>query len=200
MASSPLDAFDLSMSADRLSRRDNFKQATVLYSRTLKTNSNFYNEYYLSHKYECLAIILYSQRKYRQAIRKYKKAVHINEFMFRCYDRIGFCLINLGEFEQAIEFFKKALDISADYNEAYINWALALLLQGKDKESVDIFQMVKKYNFDIYTKENVLRDFQAEIKSSNEIIANNDNQDEVKLAQERFEGIELMIKLIRKYY
>jgi len=121
MASPELGVFALSRYADRLSREGSFKQAAVLYSRTLKAKSDsFLYEYDLSQVYKHLASFLYSQRNYKQAMRKYKKAVQINEFLFDCDDRIGFCLINLGEYGQTIEFFQKEISYGTDPPQSYI--------------------------------------------------------------------------------
>jgi len=196
MAQPKIDAFRIYRQADRLLLGNNFKQAAVLYSRTIKSGPSLASE--LSSKYYRLGSCLYCQQKYEKAMTRYKKAAKLDFSLHQAYNGIGLCYLNLGEFEEAMRFFKICVILSPDYDLPHINRALALLLRDNEKEALDVFEKIKTRYSDTSKRDKVLEISQDEIGFANEVIVNSDNQDAINLARERIKGIQYILDLIRK--
>ncbi len=199
MAQLEQDRYKLYTQGDKLLNGGHYKQAAVLYSRVLKVGP--YSVFDLGNRYYRVGSCLYCQQKYEKALLNYKKAARLDSSIFQAYNGIGSCYSSLGEYDKAIEFFKESINESPSYDLPYINWTLALLLQGKEKEALDVFEEIKTRYEILYKKNIALEIYKDEIVFANERIANTENQDEIRLAEERrgLRVFDIFLILSRKF-
>ncbi|MBM3235438.1 tetratricopeptide repeat protein [Candidatus Poribacteria bacterium] len=83
---------------------------------------------------------LANQKKYEEAIEKFKKAIEVDPKQALAYNNWGFALAHQKKYEEAIEKFKKAIEVKPDYADAYNNWGNALRYQKKYDEAIEKFK------------------------------------------------------------
>ena len=89
--------------------------------------------------YNLWGIILFKQRNYSDANKKFQKAIEeaVGEKhnLATAYHNWGISLSLQKKYEDAISKYKKAIQINDSYAEAYYNWGLTLTQQGKSQEA-----------------------------------------------------------------
>ncbi|MCK4809470.1 MAG: fused MFS/spermidine synthase [Candidatus Omnitrophica bacterium] len=86
--------------------------------------------------------LMLSQKKYKQAINFYKKALKINPDYAEGYSNIGAALARQDKLDEAVLEYTKALEINPDFAEANYSMGNILLLQGKVKQAESYFKKV----------------------------------------------------------
>lgn len=89
--------------------------------------------------------ILYIQKNYDDAIKKYKMAIALYPKYAPAYYNWGLPLHDKGEHEEAIEKYKNAIEINARCAPAYFNWALILCNKKDYGPAKEKYQMALKY-------------------------------------------------------
>ncbi len=196
MAQPKIDAHQAYWQADGLLLGNNFKQAVVLYSRSIKAGGSLSSK--LGSKYYRLGSSFYCQQKYEKAMMRYQRAAKLDSSFYQAYNGIGLCHLNLGRIEEAIRLFKKSLMLSKDYDLPYINWALALLLRGKKHEALDVFEKIRTQYENAEKRNKTLEIYKEEIVFAKERIASSNDSNVIKSAEEMIRVVQYIIDLIQK--
>ena len=119
---------------------------------------------------------LYKRGKYDEAIEKFKKIKHIEEYEdARCY--WGLALYKQGKYDEAIEKFKKIEHIK-EHEAARYHLGLALYKQGKRDEVIEQFEEIIKWYFwvlalpELLGCNNVIEKLTEVIKICNQYVIN----------------------------
>ena len=76
------------------------------------------------------------EKKWEEAIEKYKTAVKIDPEFALAYNNWGNALQNQGKYRKAIEKYRKAVKIDPEFALAYNNWGNALEKEGQYAEAI----------------------------------------------------------------
>lgn len=68
-------------------------------------------------------VVLAAQKKYEQALIKFKIAVNLNKSFPDGYYNIATTLVNIFKYTEALDYFHKCIEIKNDYFDAYFNLA-----------------------------------------------------------------------------
>ena len=88
-------------------------------------------------------------KKYKKAIKSYKKAISIlpvREYEHQLYSNIGSAYIDLDEFNKALLYFKKSLRINPDYYAAYNGLGLIYYKKNKYNEAEKFYKKAIEKN------------------------------------------------------
>ena len=101
----------------------------------------FPNNYSL---YNLLGSILFSQKKYNEAIINYNEAIKIKPNYAEGHNNLALTLSFLKKFNESINNYQQAIKIKPNYVEAYYNLALLLNNLGKINESIKNYHQAIK--------------------------------------------------------
>jgi len=80
----------------------------------------FPGDYFIENIY---GVVLAAQKKYEQALIKFKTAVNLNKSFPDGYYNIATTLVNISRYIEALDYFYKCIEIKNNYYEAYFNLA-----------------------------------------------------------------------------
>lgn len=80
----------------------------------------FPNDFFIENIY---GVVLAAQKKYEQALTKFKISVNLNKNFSDGYYNIATTLLNIFKYTEAIDYFHKCIEIKNDYYDAYFNLA-----------------------------------------------------------------------------
>jgi predicted O-linked N-acetylglucosamine transferase (SPINDLY family) len=80
----------------------------------------FPNDFFIENIY---GVVLAAQKKYEQALVKFKIAVNLNKSFPDGYYNIATTLVNIFKYTEALDYFHKCIEIKNDYYDAYFNLA-----------------------------------------------------------------------------
>lgn len=95
--------------------------------------------------YNLWGMILYVNKKYDDAIKKYKMAIALYPKYAPAYYNWGLPLHDKGEYEEAIGKYKNAIEINDRCAPAYFNWGLILCNKKDYGPAKEKYQMALKY-------------------------------------------------------
>jgi len=87
-----------------------------------------------------LAVILYNQGRFDEAVMHYREALRIEPQNFKARINLGIILSERGQYDEAVEHFNMAVRLDPDAHDGHYNLGLALMLQGKLDEAAEQFQ------------------------------------------------------------
>ena len=82
---------------------------------------------------------LYTQKKYDEALKSFKKVLALDSNNTFAMDRIGLILYNLGKEKEAIKYFDKSLAIDPNNTATLNSKGLALGILGNHTAAIDFF-------------------------------------------------------------
>ena len=88
--------------------------------------------------------IYFAQKKFKDAIEKFKKATAINPAHSFAYNNIGLAYKKLGNFNEALKFYKKAIDSNKDFVDGHVNYGTLLLLTNNLDLGFEEYEWRKK--------------------------------------------------------
>ena len=106
-------------------------------------------------------IVLYEQRKFDEAIKKFEEAIALDDRFVRAYINLGTTFARMGYksssdggveldgidyYSEAIRNFRKAVELNPQYSKAYHGWAVVLAEQRNYRLAYRMFRMAALYN------------------------------------------------------
>ncbi|MFH0888317.1 MAG: trypsin-like peptidase domain-containing protein [Planctomycetota bacterium] len=88
--------------------------------------------------------MLFSQKKYKEALESFKKSVAIKADSEEGYCALGACYFFLKDYQNALKFCKKAVEIKADYVEGHRTLGWIYRATGYSNEAIYSFNTVIK--------------------------------------------------------
>jgi len=82
---------------------------------------------------------LYTQKKYDQALKSFKRVLSVDSNNTFAMNRVGLILYNLGKENEAIKYFDKSLAIDPNNTATLNSKGLALGILGNHTAAIDLF-------------------------------------------------------------
>jgi tetratricopeptide (TPR) repeat protein len=114
------------------------ERAVELLQRIVQDSSGARN--HVAAAFNFLGSVLYGQKKYDEAIVKFKKAIEHDRKYAPAYSNWGSVLYDQKKYDEAIAKFQKAIEHDRKYAPAYNNWGNLLSDQQKYDEAVTKYQ------------------------------------------------------------
>jgi len=87
-----------------------------------------------------LAVTLYDQGRFDEAIMHYREVLRIEPQNFKAHIHLGITLFEQGQYDEALEHFNMAVRLDPDSQEGHYNLGSALLLQSRLDEAAEHLQ------------------------------------------------------------
>ncbi|MGM0441209.1 MAG: tetratricopeptide repeat protein [Elusimicrobiota bacterium] len=98
--------------------------------------------------YYKLGWILAKEKKFKRAIKNFKKAVELDGTLTGAYNNMGNIYYTVGQQNRAIKYYKKALEQNPDLVDAHFNLGYIYYHRGRLKEAARKFEKVLKLDPD----------------------------------------------------
>ena len=115
-------------------KKNNFKDAEILYKKILKINPNHFESIFL------LGSLSLQTKKFDAAIQLFYKAIEIRPEHANTHYNLGFVFTELGEYQKAIRSCQKAIEIQPNHAEAYYNLGNILKKLKAFQKAEDCYQ------------------------------------------------------------
>ena len=90
--------------------------------------------------------ILRRQRRYEEAIDKFKEATELIPEFYAAYRVWGDCLSALCRYDEAEQKYLKAIEINPKYEDVYFAWGRSLMNQRRYDDAIDLYKRLLKIN------------------------------------------------------
>jgi len=111
------------------------------------------------HPYSGRGLLYQEQKKYREAIEDFNKAIELKPDYGQAYYNRGNAYYDLGIYNKAIEDFSKSIKINPKFSEAYLNRGLSLAAVDRHVEAINDYSVVLSLNpenkIDVYNNRGV---------------------------------------------